>query len=106
MMWTKLDLKRIYTKPKGQQPDYTAPVVLRAGQNTVEDFVRSPRSPLSGLETVANGVYSVGLSTSLSLIPSSVRLCLDVVLSIRDREWGCSMFWKMRMLLQLLRNRG
>lgn len=41
MMWIKLDLKRIYTKPKGQQPDYTAPVVLRSGQNTVEDFCRS-----------------------------------------------------------------
>lgn len=49
MMWDKLDLKRIYTKPKGQQPDYTAPVVLRAGQNTVEDFVRS-RSPCIWIE--------------------------------------------------------
>ncbi|TGZ82562.1 developmentally regulated GTP-binding protein 1 [Ascodesmis nigricans] len=41
MMWEKLDLKRIYTKPKGQQPDYTAPVVLRAGTCTVEDFCRA-----------------------------------------------------------------
>jgi small GTP-binding protein len=55
MMWDKLNLKRIYTKPKGklqcsniripdscdtgQNPDYSSPVVLRSGACTVEDFV-------------------------------------------------------------------
>lgn len=39
-MWEKLNLKRVYTKPKGKQPDYSAPVVLRANKSTVEDFVR------------------------------------------------------------------
>ncbi|KAI2788780.1 Ribosome-interacting GTPase 1 [Penicillium oxalicum] len=38
MMWEKLNLRRIYTKPKGRAPDYTAPVVLRASGCTVEDF--------------------------------------------------------------------
>lgn len=38
-MWEKLNLKRVYTKPKGKQPDYSAPVVLRANKSTVEDFV-------------------------------------------------------------------
>src|ERR1700753_857475 len=38
-MWEKLQLKRVYTKPKGKQPDYTAPVVLRKNASTVEDFV-------------------------------------------------------------------
>ncbi|GAA89940.1 GTP binding protein [Aspergillus luchuensis IFO 4308] len=38
MMWAKLNLRRIYTKPKGKAPDYTAPVVLRAHACTVEDF--------------------------------------------------------------------
>lgn len=38
-MWEKLSLKRVYTKPKGKQPDYSAPVVLRANKCTVEDFV-------------------------------------------------------------------
>ena len=28
-MWEKLSLVRVYTKPKGKQPDFTAPVVLR-----------------------------------------------------------------------------
>jgi ribosome-interacting GTPase 1 len=38
-MWAKLDLVRIYTKPRGVKvPDYTAPVVLKRGHCTVEDF--------------------------------------------------------------------
>ncbi|KAL9619011.1 MAG: hypothetical protein Q9160_006332 [Pyrenula sp. 1 TL-2023] len=37
-MWEKLKLRRIYTKPKGKAPDYTAPVVLRRNACTVEDF--------------------------------------------------------------------
>ncbi|KAK1060773.1 GTP-binding protein rbg1 [Friedmanniomyces endolithicus] len=37
-MWDKLRLKRIYTKPKGKLPDYSAPVVLKDGRETVEDF--------------------------------------------------------------------
>ena len=37
-MWEKLNLRRVYTKPKGQLPDYTAPVVLRSTASTVEDF--------------------------------------------------------------------
>lgn len=41
MMWEKLNLRRIYTKPKGQQPDYSTPVVLKGGQYTVEDFCKS-----------------------------------------------------------------
>lgn len=38
-MWEKLNLKRVYTKPKGRAPDYSAPVVLRSNKSTVEDFV-------------------------------------------------------------------
>jgi small GTP-binding protein len=39
MIWEYLNLVRIYTKPKGQNPDYNEPVILRrtAGY-TVEDF--------------------------------------------------------------------
>ncbi|PNY26951.1 Ribosome-interacting GTPase 1 [Tolypocladium capitatum] len=37
-MWEKLSLKRVYTKPHGKAPDYSAPVVLRATRCTVEDF--------------------------------------------------------------------
>lgn len=37
-MWEKLNLVRVYTKPRGLPPDYSAPVVLREGKCTVEDF--------------------------------------------------------------------
>ncbi|KAH0691070.1 hypothetical protein KY290_016270 [Solanum tuberosum] len=39
-MWEAMGLVRIYTKPQGQQPDFTDPVVLSAdrGGCTVEDF--------------------------------------------------------------------
>lgn len=36
--WEYLNLVRIYTKPKGQLPDYNEPVVLRNGKCTIEDF--------------------------------------------------------------------
>lgn len=37
-MWEYLKLIRIYTKPKGQLPDYNAPVVLHADRTSIEDF--------------------------------------------------------------------
>ncbi|XP_066267685.1 GTP-binding protein 128up isoform X1 [Branchiostoma lanceolatum] len=37
-MWEYLDLVRIYTKPKGQLPDYEAPVVLDHRHSAIEDF--------------------------------------------------------------------
>ena len=43
LMWEKLKLVRVYTKPKGKIPDYTAPVVLRSTACTVEDFVSVSR---------------------------------------------------------------
>ncbi|VDN15368.1 unnamed protein product [Dibothriocephalus latus] len=38
MMWEYLSLIRIYTKPKGQLPDYSSPVILKTSSHTVEDF--------------------------------------------------------------------
>ncbi|KAJ3536709.1 hypothetical protein NM688_g6800 [Phlebia brevispora] len=37
-MWQTLNLVRVYTKPRGLPPDYSAPVVLRRGKCTIEDF--------------------------------------------------------------------
>jgi len=37
-MWDYLQLVRIYTKPKGQLPDYENPVVLQTDRCSVEDF--------------------------------------------------------------------
>lgn len=36
--WEYLKLIRIYTKPKGQLPDYESPVILTHDKSTVEDF--------------------------------------------------------------------
>jgi small GTP-binding protein len=38
MMWIYLELVRIYTKPKGQLPDYSSPIVLKTGRQSMEDF--------------------------------------------------------------------
>ena len=37
-IWEYLDLIRIYTKPKGQIPDYDAPVIINRQRSTVHDF--------------------------------------------------------------------
>ena len=37
-MWEGLNLTRIYTKPRGMVPDYSAPVVLRGGHTSVADL--------------------------------------------------------------------
>ena len=37
-MWEYLDFIRIYTKPKGQIPDYDAPVIMPRTKNKMEDF--------------------------------------------------------------------
>ena len=37
-IWTYLDLVRIYTKPKGLEPDYNAPVIIPRTKRTVEGF--------------------------------------------------------------------
>ncbi|CAO3645234.1 unnamed protein product [Mucor hiemalis] len=41
VMWEKLNLVRIYTKPKRQLPDYEQPVVMTQEKNSVEDFCNS-----------------------------------------------------------------
>lgn len=40
-MWEELDLVRVYTKPRGLAPDYSAPVVLHRGRCSVQDFCNS-----------------------------------------------------------------
>lgn len=37
-IWNQLNLIRIYTKPKGESPDFEAPVILRKGRTSVLDF--------------------------------------------------------------------
>lgn len=37
-MWEYLDLIRIYTKPKGKDPDYNEPVIIQRTKCQIEDF--------------------------------------------------------------------
>lgn len=37
-MWDYLNLMRIYTKPKGQLPDFQDPVILPQDRRAIEDF--------------------------------------------------------------------
>jgi len=37
-MWQYMSLVRVYTKPKGQMPDYTAPVICQYEKRCVEDL--------------------------------------------------------------------
>ncbi len=39
-IWEKLDMLRVYTKPKGQVPDYEAPVILSKTRRNIEDFCK------------------------------------------------------------------
>jgi len=51
-MWEYLNLIRVYTKPKGQVPDYQAPVVLPQVHRKVSDFCRRiHKSLLSDFKT-------------------------------------------------------
>lgn len=70
LMWDKLQLKRVYTKPKGRQPDYDAPVVLKNGRDTVEDFVSATynRRERSMLTSRSATVYTRAFSSNSSML--------------------------------------
>lgn len=75
-MWEKLNLRRVYTKPKGRAPDYSAPVVLRSNACTVEDFVCFHQTFTRHWEPLLICVYSVtpftGRSRNSSRLPLSM----------------------------------
>jgi len=62
-IWEYLDLIRVYTKPKGQIPDYNAPVVLPRMTSLIEDFCnRIHRSMLQQFKTAMVWGVSVKFS--------------------------------------------
>ena len=65
-MWEYLNLIRIYTKPKGQIPDYTSPVILKYDAS-IEDFcLRIHKSLLKQLR------YALVWGTSVKHNPQKV----------------------------------
>jgi len=105
--WEKLNLIRVYTKPKGKQPDYEAPVVLRANKCTVEDFVCYPL-PFPPLPPFVFGYDmltpnpSAMPSTRASSSSSSAPSFTENQSSISRSAWACHMSWLMKILLLLL----
>ena len=88
-MWEKLQLKRVYTKPKGKMPDYTAPVVLRSTARTVEDFVSLNRMGIRVLPAVLSLLTYNSASKFISLSSSSskLRLCMESQSSTSRSAW-------------------
>eukprot|EP01006_Ploeotia_vitrea_P039336 TRINITY_DN66336_c6_g4_i1.p1 TRINITY_DN66336_c6_g4~~TRINITY_DN66336_c6_g4_i1.p1 ORF type:complete len:370 (-),score=189.58 TRINITY_DN66336_c6_g4_i1:54-1163(-) len=76
-VWTYLDMIRIYTKPKGQIPDYDSPVVIPRGKSTVEQFCLRIHKAL-----VANFKYAWVWGTSVKHNPQKVGI--DHVLADED----------------------
>lgn len=98
-MWEKLNLRRVYTKPKGKMPDYTAPVVLRSNACTVEDFV----SDGSADRRSFTNCFSSSVIKSTRPLSISSRLPLYTVnpSSINLRKSVCHTNWQTRTSVRL-----
>lgn len=94
-MWEKLNLVRVYTKPKGKMPDYSAPVVLRSTACTIEDFV----CKLFAMVDQGLTASSVTRSTRRLWTTSSMRLCTENLASISPSAWDCHMSLPTRILV-------
>ena len=66
-IWDKLDLMRIYTKPKGQVPDYEEPVILLRKKRTVADFCNKIHRSL-----VRDLKYAIVWGSSVKMQPQKV----------------------------------
>jgi small GTP-binding protein len=72
-MWEYLQLLRIYTKPRGERPDFSAPVILRSGA-TIEhvchtvhrDFARNFKYALVWGQSAKHAPQRVGLAHSVA----------------------------------------
>jgi hypothetical protein len=71
-MWEYLDLVRIYTKPRGVQPDFDDPVVLRKAHSTVEDFCNTIVTEL--LSSLLNSSTKILLRIS-NMLSFGANLC-------------------------------
>ena len=86
-MWDYLDLVRIYTKPKGQLPDYNSPIVLRRDACTVEDFCNSIHRAI-----IKQFKYALVWGNSVKHHPQKVGK--DHVLADEDVVMLCKKVWK------------
>ncbi|CEI39346.1 unnamed protein product [Fusarium venenatum] len=83
-MWDKLSLVRVYTKPKGKQPDYSQPVVLRASRCTVEDFCNAIHRSITEVFKTAI-VYGKSVKHQPQRVGLAHELCDEDVVTIVKR---------------------
>jgi hypothetical protein len=62
----------IYTKPKGQLPDYESPVVLKSDRRTIEDFCNALHKSI-----IKDFKHALVWGTSVKYSPQKVRTAFD-----------------------------
>ena len=67
-VWEYLGMIRIYTKPKGQIPDYEAPVVMKKENPTVENFCNRLHKHI-----LSNFKYALVWGSSVKSVPPVPR---------------------------------
>lgn len=102
MMWEYLDLVRIYTKPRGLNPDYSDPVVMNRKNSTVEDFcnrihkgllrqLKARERESVGARTCSDLQSSVVCFWELALTCDPIAVCARVG---NEREAPAAKGWK------------
>lgn len=101
-MWDKLNLRRVYTKPKGKMPDYSAPVVLRSTACTVEDFVSAT---CSNRDPTLNANHGSSVTPFTRLLSSNLRSpsCTESLSSINRSASDFHTSWQTKILVSLHR---
>ena len=72
-MWEYLALVRIYTKPKGQLPDYSSPVVLNSSRYETSNLSAFQVAQISDLQ------YA-------KILPDPHKIYLIITLSVIDHQ--------------------
>ena len=88
-IWEKLDFVRVYTKPKGQLPDYEAPVILGNTRSKVSDFCTKIHRGL-----LKEFKYAIVWGTSVVLLNiAAISFCiaiyLDITLAVLSKSRCC-----------------
>ena len=81
-MFQKLDVIRVYTKPKGRAPDLSDPIVLRSERCTVQDICLSIHKDIIKKFRYAL-VWGRRYTTYTSLLPFVFCFCFSLSVGIK-----------------------
>lgn len=79
-----------YTKPKGQLPDYSAPVVLQLGRSSIEDLCNNLHKSIMKEFKQSVHPYSLSLPSLFTLFLFSSLLGVKSVVFHSALVWGSS----------------